>query len=85
MQNYSPPFCVQLRFVEIEVSEFDLHAFTGVGVKVVCTRDVCWVGVGIPRAADRPLGGGGLGDVLVTFSCQKERFDYNYVVLNFMA
>ena len=83
MQNYSPPFCVQLRFVEIEVSEFNLHAFTGVGVKVVGTCDVRRVGVGIPGAADRPLWGGGLGDVLVAFSCQKERL--SLAVLNFMA
>lgn len=65
-------FWIDLGFVEVEVREFDLNSFTGIGVKIISARDVRWVRVGIPRATYRTLGGGSLSDILVAFGWNKK-------------
>lgn len=66
-------FWIDLGFVEVEVREYDLNSFTGIGVKIISARDVRWVRVGIPRATYRTLGGGSLSDILVAFGWNQKK------------
>lgn len=67
-------FWIDFGFIEVEVCEFDLNFFIGIGVKIISVCDVCWVRVGIFWVIYCIFGGGSLSDIFVVFGWNKKNW-----------